>query len=80
VLLGDRETFAGAETIVAIARGSYQDKPPAQIRSSGYVVYTLEAAISTEYPPTTLSRDRGATALERGRMGLGRRRPSRELQ
>jgi ADP-ribosyl-[dinitrogen reductase] hydrolase len=45
VLLGDSETFHGSPRITAIARGEYMDRPEAQIRSSGYVVHTLEAAL-----------------------------------
>jgi len=45
VVLGDRQTFRGAEKIVAIARGAYLEKSESDIRSSGYVVETLEAAL-----------------------------------
>ena len=45
VLLGDRQTFEGAEKIVAIARGAYLDKQVSNIRGSGYVVDSLEAAL-----------------------------------
>lgn len=45
VVLGDRETFTGSPRITAIARGKYLEKDEAQIRSSGYVVHTLEAAL-----------------------------------
>jgi ADP-ribosyl-[dinitrogen reductase] hydrolase len=45
VALGDRESFAGAEKIVAIARGGYREKSEAAIRGSGYVVESLEAAL-----------------------------------
>ena len=45
VLLGDRATFTGAPTIEAIARGDYRSKRQAQIRGSGYVVDSLEAAL-----------------------------------
>lgn len=45
VVLGDRESFAGAEKIVALARGTYWEKPEAHIRGSGYVVESLEAAL-----------------------------------
>jgi ADP-ribosyl-[dinitrogen reductase] hydrolase len=45
VLLGDADSFAGSENIVAIARGEYLEKPEAQIRGSGYVVKSLEAAL-----------------------------------
>lgn len=45
VLLGDRATFTGAPTIEAIARGDYRSNRQAQIRGSGYVVASLEAAL-----------------------------------
>jgi ADP-ribosyl-[dinitrogen reductase] hydrolase len=45
ILLGDAETFTGAPAIVAIARGQYLDKSQAEIRGSGYVVESLEAAL-----------------------------------
>jgi ADP-ribosyl-[dinitrogen reductase] hydrolase len=45
VLLADGETFSGAPGIVAIARGDYRGKPEDQIRGSGYVVQSLEAAL-----------------------------------
>ena len=45
VVYGDRDSFAGAGKIVAIARGSYAKKTAADIRGSGYVVASLEAAL-----------------------------------
>jgi ADP-ribosyl-[dinitrogen reductase] hydrolase len=45
ILLGDAETFTGEAAIVAIARGGYLDKSEAEIRGSGYVVDSLEAAL-----------------------------------
>jgi ADP-ribosyl-[dinitrogen reductase] hydrolase len=45
VALGDRASFSGKEKIVAIARGAYQDKDSGDIRGSGYVVESLEAAL-----------------------------------
>lgn len=45
VLLGDAHTFEGAPRIAAIARGAYRDKTADQIRGSGYVVESLEAAM-----------------------------------
>jgi ADP-ribosyl-[dinitrogen reductase] hydrolase len=45
VLLGDADSFAGSGNIVAIARGEYLQKPEAEIRGSGYVVRSLEAAL-----------------------------------
>lgn len=45
VALGDAERFAGSPKIVAIARGEYLRKTEEQIRGSGYVVESLEAAL-----------------------------------
>jgi ADP-ribosyl-[dinitrogen reductase] hydrolase len=45
ILLAGRATFAGAEKIVAIARGAYLEKRVNDIRGSGYVVQSLEAAL-----------------------------------
>ncbi len=45
VAYGDCDSFAGAEKVMAIARGSCRDKPEASIRGSGYVVDSLEAAL-----------------------------------
>ncbi|MFS8860996.1 ADP-ribosylglycohydrolase family protein [Synechococcus sp. B60.1] len=45
VALGDSQTFVGAEKIVAIARGAYRQKLEDEIRGSGYVVDSLEAAM-----------------------------------
>jgi ADP-ribosyl-[dinitrogen reductase] hydrolase len=45
VAYGDSASFAGADKIVAIARGAYEDKPEAAISGSGYVVESLEAAL-----------------------------------
>lgn len=45
VLLGDADSFAGAERVTAIARGSYRNKEEADIHGSGYVVQSLEAAL-----------------------------------
>lgn len=45
VALGDSDSFAGEEKIVAIARGAYQVKAEAEVRGSGYVVESLEAAM-----------------------------------
>ncbi|WP_448541845.1 ADP-ribosylglycohydrolase family protein [Roseiflexus sp.] len=45
VALGDRQTFVGSEKIVAIARGAYLEKSEKDIRGSGYVVDSLEAAM-----------------------------------
>jgi len=45
VLSAEAETFSGADKVIAIARGEYQDKTISQIRGSGYVVQSLEAAL-----------------------------------
>lgn len=45
VLFGDSETFVGTEKIVAIAKGEYQNKSEAEIKGTGYVVASLEAAL-----------------------------------
>jgi len=45
VLLGDAESFTCSERIMAIARGCYKAKSEGEIRASGYVVHTLEAAL-----------------------------------
>lgn len=45
VTLGDRESFVGAEKIVVIAQGDYRGKSEAEVRGSGYVVDSLEAAL-----------------------------------
>ena len=45
ILLADRDSFIGSPKISAIARGEYLDKPVEQIRGSGYVVESLEAAL-----------------------------------
>ena len=42
---GDSRSFVGAEKIVAIARGAYVAKSKADVRGSGYVVESLEAAM-----------------------------------
>lgn len=45
VAFGDSGSFLGEEKIVAIARGDYREKSAEEIRGSGYVVESLEAAI-----------------------------------
>lgn len=45
VVLGDRKIFVGSDKIVAIARGAYEEKSEGEIRGSGYVVDSLEAAL-----------------------------------
>jgi ADP-ribosyl-[dinitrogen reductase] hydrolase len=45
ILLGDKESFRGASKIVALAQGKYTHKGIGEIRGSGYVVDSLEAAL-----------------------------------
>ena len=45
VLLGDAEAFASAGLIGPIAGGKYRGKGPPEIRGTGYVVQSLEAAL-----------------------------------
>jgi len=45
VLVADSGSFAGSEAIEELARGSYRGKPRGEIRGSGYVVESLEAAL-----------------------------------
>jgi ADP-ribosyl-[dinitrogen reductase] hydrolase len=45
VLLADADTFRGAESLVALARGDYRGRPESEIEGSGYVVRSLEAAL-----------------------------------
>jgi ADP-ribosyl-[dinitrogen reductase] hydrolase len=45
VLLQDPKSFATAPRIAAIARGAYRGKPETEIRGTGYVVQSLEAAL-----------------------------------
>ena len=45
VALADSESFVGSQKIVAIAQGDYQRKTESEIRGSGYVVESLEAAM-----------------------------------
>ncbi|MCL6624370.1 MAG: ADP-ribosylglycohydrolase family protein [Fimbriimonadales bacterium] len=45
VLEADAETFQGSRKIVAIARGEYCHKRPEDLRTTGYVVDTLETAL-----------------------------------
>jgi ADP-ribosyl-[dinitrogen reductase] hydrolase len=45
VLFSDRQSFSATERILMIAQGSYQNKTAAEIRGSGYVVESLEAAL-----------------------------------
>lgn len=45
VLFADAGTFVGTEKIAAIARGTYQTKSELDIRGTGYVAESLEAAL-----------------------------------
>jgi len=45
VVFSDSEDFSGSPKIVAIARGEYRRKTEAEIKGSGYVVASLEAAL-----------------------------------
>lgn len=45
VMLGDAESLVAGESIRAIARGAYRSKSEADIRGTGYVVQSLEAAL-----------------------------------
>jgi len=45
VVLGDCQSFVGCEKIHAIACGLYREKPATEIRGTGYVVESLEAAL-----------------------------------
>jgi ADP-ribosyl-[dinitrogen reductase] hydrolase len=45
MLLADRDSFTGSLKIVALARGDYLNKREGEIRGSGYVVDSLEAAL-----------------------------------
>ena len=45
VILGDAGSFDGSPKIVAIARGEYLQKSESEIRGSGYVVESLQAAL-----------------------------------
>ena len=52
-LLGDRDGFDAVPKILGIARGEYITKAESQIRGSGYVVESLEAALWCFYHTTT---------------------------
>lgn len=45
IAYGDSGSFVGSDKIVAVARGTYQDKSEADVRGTGYVVQSLEAAM-----------------------------------
>lgn len=53
VLLGDAEDFQGSPGLIAIARGAYRNKRETEIRPSGYVVDSLEAALWSFFKTTT---------------------------
>jgi len=53
VLLGDQAGFVAAPKILEIARGEYIKKAESQIRGSGYVVESLEAALWCFYHTET---------------------------
>jgi len=45
IILGDSKSFSGAQRIAAIAGGEYRDRSSTDIRGTGYVVESLEAAL-----------------------------------
>lgn len=45
ILFSQADSFRGEPKIVAIARGEYRHKPDSEIRGTGYVVQSLEAAL-----------------------------------
>jgi ADP-ribosyl-[dinitrogen reductase] hydrolase len=45
VLFGNRPPFKGSAALEALARGSHRDKAEDEVRGSGYVVESLEAAL-----------------------------------
>jgi ADP-ribosyl-[dinitrogen reductase] hydrolase len=45
VLFGEADSFKGEPKIKLIARGNYRNKPAGEIRGTGYVVESLEAAL-----------------------------------
>jgi len=45
VILGDSSSFTGSPSIEALARGRFRGKSKEEIRGSGYVVESLEAAL-----------------------------------
>lgn len=53
VLLGDRTNFLAVPKIAAIARGDYLTAPEEQIRGTGYVVDSLQAALWSFYHSTS---------------------------
>ena len=65
ILLGDADSFTGAERITAIARGDYRSKDESEIRGDGYVVNSLEAALWS-FARTDNYRDAVLTAANLG--------------
>jgi len=65
ILLGDADSFTGAERITAIAHGDYRSKEEAEIRGDGYVVNSLEAALWS-FARTDNYRDAVLTAVNLG--------------
>jgi ADP-ribosylglycohydrolase len=53
ILFGEAGSFHGEPKIMAIARGQYRDKAAGQIRGTGYVVESLEAALWCFYHTDT---------------------------
>lgn len=45
VLFGEADTFRGEQKITKIAHGDYRNNPASEIRGTGYVVESLEAAL-----------------------------------
>jgi ADP-ribosyl-[dinitrogen reductase] hydrolase len=65
VLCGESASFQGEPKIMAIARGEYRNKPIGEIRGTGYVVQSLEAALSCFYRTDTFE----AAILKAGNLG-----------
>ena len=65
ILLGEADSFTGAERITAIARGDYRSKDESEIRGDGYVVNSLEAALWS-FARTDNYRDAVLTAVNLG--------------
>ena len=65
MVLGDADTFTGAEAVMAIARGSFRHKSEAQISESGYVIASLEAALWS-FMRTDCFKDAVLTAVNLG--------------
>jgi ADP-ribosyl-[dinitrogen reductase] hydrolase len=65
VLSADADSFVGAGSVTAIARGQYRAKPQAEISGSGYVIDSLEAALWS-FATTVSFRDAVLTAVNLG--------------